>query len=324
MAARSPADVDLRPEDERTALLQRLDQYRAIAAAALLDVPWPRASARLLPAPDLTIAGIVKHLAWAEDRWFQGRLLGVEMPAPWNRVGADDPDSSMRLTPGDTVEGILELYSSACDRSRHAVARFDALTQVAAVPSFGTGPVNLRWILVHMIDETARHAGHLDLLCDTLPSEGTNPLQRMSDLMAVGRGGDRAAARVGLHQLWVECVDASAAVRCGIAHALADVHDDPVDELAWDQQALVAALAATDEEVAATGMEQGVAALLPSLHLNLADVYRRLGQLDAAAGHAHAAQAALSNVSIDGYFDEIERAVTRVLERIEGSADPTS
>jgi hypothetical protein len=46
--------------------------------------------------------------------------------------------------------------------------RFDSLDAVAAVPSYGKGPVNLRWILVHMIDETARHAGHLDLLRDAI------------------------------------------------------------------------------------------------------------------------------------------------------------
>ena len=159
---------DLQPEDERTALVQRLDQYRAIATAALIDLEWEEASTHLLPATDLTIAGIVKHLAWAEDRWFQGRLLGTQMPAPWDAPGADDPDHAMRLAPGDTVDSIVELYSSACRRSRAVLAHCDSLSDVAAVPSFGIGPVNLRWILVHMIDETARHAGHLDLLRDCL------------------------------------------------------------------------------------------------------------------------------------------------------------
>ncbi len=161
-----PQEPDLQPEDERTALGQRLDQYRAITIAALAGVPWEVASTRLLPATDLTIAGIVRHLAWAEDRWFQGRLLGTAMPPPWDRPGADDPDHSMRLTSDDTIEGIVELYSSACERSRAAVRGCGSLSDVAAVASFGIGPVNLRWILVHMIDETARHAGHLDLLRD--------------------------------------------------------------------------------------------------------------------------------------------------------------
>jgi hypothetical protein len=166
-----PVHPELQPGDERTALVQRLDQYRAIAVAALVDVPWDQVSTRLLPATDMTIAGIVKHLAWVEDRWFQGRLVGAEMPPPWNRPGADDPDQSMRLAPGDTVDGIVQLYESACGRSRDAVARCRSLDHLAAVPSFGKGPVNLRWILVHMIDETARHAGHLDLLRDALTNE---------------------------------------------------------------------------------------------------------------------------------------------------------
>src|SRR3954451_6284583 len=110
-----PAFPELQPRDERTALGQRLDQYRAITATALVDVPWQQACARLLPATDMTMAGIVKHLAWAEDRWFQGRLLGLEMPVPWDRPGADDPDSSLRLAPDDALDGILALYASACD-----------------------------------------------------------------------------------------------------------------------------------------------------------------------------------------------------------------
>ena len=168
MTVAGPADPELQPEDERRALVQRLDQYRAIAAAALVDVPWEQASVRLLPATDMTIAGIVRHLAWAEDRWFQGRLLGSEMPAPWDAPGADDPDHSMRLVWGDTTDGIVQLYASACERSRAAANRCKSLSHHAEVPSFGIAPVNLRWILVHMIDETARHAGRLDLLRDRL------------------------------------------------------------------------------------------------------------------------------------------------------------
>lgn len=163
-----PRHPNLQPVDERTALAQRLDQYRATLSAALADLTWKEASTSHLPATDLTIAGIVRHLAWAEDRWFQGRLLAAGMPSPWNTLEADDPDHSMRLTRGDTVEGIVELYSAACARSRLALDGCETLDAVAAVPSFGKGPVNARWIMVHMIEETARHAGHVDLLRDAV------------------------------------------------------------------------------------------------------------------------------------------------------------
>ena len=160
--------LDLQPPDERTALVQRLDQYREIARASIADLAWEVASAALLPATDMTIAGVLKHLAWAEDRWFQGRLLGVRMPPPWDAPGADDPDQAMRLAPGDSVPAIVELHAEACERSRAALRQCESLDTVAKVQSFGRGPVNLRWILVHMIDETARHAGHLDVLRDCL------------------------------------------------------------------------------------------------------------------------------------------------------------
>lgn len=168
MAPPATEHPDLRPADERTALSQRLDQYRSVAAASLTGLSWDLASAHPLPATDMTIAGIVRHLSWAEDRWFQGRLLGRAMPAPWDTPGADDPDHAMRLEPTDTVEGILGMYEAACERSRAALAGCASLDQAALVPSFGRGPVNARWILVHMIEETARHSGHLDLLHDAL------------------------------------------------------------------------------------------------------------------------------------------------------------
>lgn len=156
-----------RPADERVALTQRLDQYRAIARHSLLDLTWDEASSRPLPASQLTIAGIVKHLAWAEDRWCQGRLLGRPMPPPYDRPGADDPHAAMQLDGYHSTDAVLQLYDAACERSRSAIAACDTLDAVAKTPSAG-GPVNARWVLVHLIDETARHAGHLDLLLDAV------------------------------------------------------------------------------------------------------------------------------------------------------------
>jgi Protein of unknown function (DUF664) len=169
MTDSSTWNPNLQPCDERTALEQRLDQYRHIVTTKLGDLDHSQASTRVLEASDLTVGGIVKHLAWAEDRWFQERLLGAEAPKPWASAPlADDPDWPFHSSHQDSVQELLGLYTSACARSRAAAAGFDSLDAVAAVPSFGKGPVNLRWILVHMIDETARHAGHLDLLRDAI------------------------------------------------------------------------------------------------------------------------------------------------------------
>jgi Protein of unknown function (DUF664) len=169
MSDPSSSYPELRPADERTALERFLDHYRNIVTGKLADLETAQASAHALEATDLTVGGIVKHLAWAEDRWFQGRLLGLELPEPWASAPlAEDPDWPFHSSQHDSVNEVLSLYAAACARSRAAAGRFDSLDAVAAVPSFGKGPVNLRWIFVHMIDETARHAGHLDLLRDAI------------------------------------------------------------------------------------------------------------------------------------------------------------
>jgi len=160
---------DLRPPDERTALEQRLDYYRRAVVHRIEDLDDTQASRRGLDATDLTMGGIVKHLAWGEDHWFQARLLGVAMPEPWaSDLPGDDRDWPFHSATHDSVESLIGLYSAACERSRAAAVSFESLDAVAALPSFGKGPVNLRWILVHMIDETACHTGHLDLLHDAI------------------------------------------------------------------------------------------------------------------------------------------------------------
>jgi hypothetical protein len=155
--------------DERTTLTQRLDFYRRVIARKLEDLDHAQASSRVLEATDLTVGGVVKHLALVEDFWFQKKLLGVRLPEPWAAAPLDeDPDWPFRSAADDTVGELLALYADACGRSRSAAAGFATLDAVAAAPSFGKGPVNLRWIFVHMIDETSRHAGHLDLLRDAI------------------------------------------------------------------------------------------------------------------------------------------------------------
>ncbi len=72
-----------------------------------------------------------------------------------------DRDWEFRFEPGETLEQLIARYETACERSR-AVAAAHALDDT--VPHKRMGSVSLRWICVHLIEETARHAGHLDIL----------------------------------------------------------------------------------------------------------------------------------------------------------------
>ncbi|WP_255455570.1 DUF664 domain-containing protein [Microlunatus sp. Gsoil 973] len=94
---------------------------------------------------------------------------GGDLPEPWASAPLDDkPDWDMRSAENDTVAEVADLYLEAWARSRAVAERLTSLDSKAPRPSFGKGPVTLRWVMVHMLEETACHAGHLDLLTDPL------------------------------------------------------------------------------------------------------------------------------------------------------------
>jgi uncharacterized damage-inducible protein DinB len=161
--------ADLQPATERIGLTERLDEERRAILAQTRDLTPDDIHARPLPSTDLSIGRIVKHLAFTEDRWFQHKLLGRDLPEPWRSVDpADAHDWSFRSADHDELDTIVDLYRNACRRSQDATSACTSLDTLAASTSFGNKPVNLRWLLAHMIDETARHSGHIDLIRDAL------------------------------------------------------------------------------------------------------------------------------------------------------------
>jgi hypothetical protein len=142
-------------------------------------------------------------------------------------------------------------------------------------------------------------------------------MSRVGEAMALAQRGDPGSARAAFATLWDEVgPDGDPFHRVAIAHALADLQDDTHDELAWDHRALAAADALTDERAAAGGVQGPVATFYPSLHLNLADDYLRLGDTLLATHHAHQARASLPTLPDDPYRHQIESALTRVEEAL--------
>ena len=174
MSASEPY-ADLQPATERTGLSERLDEERRAIVAQARDLSADEIHARPLAATDLSIGRIVKHLAFTEDLWFQHKLLGQDLPEPWRSI---DPtlahDWSFRSADLDCFEEIVDLYEQACHRSREATHACASMETLAVHPSFGKKPVNLRWLVAHMIDETSRHSGHIDLIRDAL---GRTPIR---------------------------------------------------------------------------------------------------------------------------------------------------
>jgi uncharacterized damage-inducible protein DinB len=143
---------------EREVLEAFLDMYREVVHRKVADLPDDALRLHHVPSAT-TLAGIVRHLTAVERGWFQRRLgqYSEEALDP-NTGGGDD---SWELGPNDTIDRLLADYTAACEESRRIAATM-ALDD--AVPHPRLGEVSLRWVLVHMIEETARHAGHADIL----------------------------------------------------------------------------------------------------------------------------------------------------------------
>ncbi|OQR60379.1 hypothetical protein B6E66_30275 [Streptomyces maremycinicus] len=138
-------------------------------------------------------------------------------------------------------------------------------------------------------------------------------LTRIGQVVMLHHGGDREEARRRLLDLWTELGEDGAPLhRCTLAHYLADTHDDPCDELAWDLRALTAA-----EEHRGSAE---VRALYPSLHLNLAADYAKLGRAEAARTHVRRARTAAVALRDDSYGDGVRAAISR-MERSLGDGE---
>jgi uncharacterized damage-inducible protein DinB len=148
--------------DERDELVRFLDYVRGCVVRKVEgvgddDARQPRT------ATGTSIGGLVKHLTWVERGWFQSRLLGQDLDGPSTD---DDPDADMRMEPGETLAELVADYERACAESRTVLAGHDLDARTVRPPQ--RGPVTLRWIGWHLVEETARHVGHLDILREQL------------------------------------------------------------------------------------------------------------------------------------------------------------
>jgi uncharacterized damage-inducible protein DinB len=164
---------DLEPDPpyavgERDTLVTFLDYYRSVLLRKAAGLTAEQLSAALPPGT-LTLGGLLKHMALVEDNWFSHNWQGVQHGEPWTSVDWDaDPDWDFHSAKDDQPGELLALYTDAVDRSRAAIA--DSHDLSATVESRGR-VISLRWILVHMIEEYARHCGHADLIREAIDGQ---------------------------------------------------------------------------------------------------------------------------------------------------------
>ncbi|MPZ90578.1 MAG: DUF664 domain-containing protein [Actinobacteria bacterium] len=153
---------------EKEVLTGFLDHYRATILAICEGLSDEDLRRPMVPS-GTTLLGMIKHLAYVERGWFQETIAGDQVEYPFD---ADDPDADLRIERHDSTEEILDLYRSECSRSRRIIETVSLDDLVKGEER--SADYNVRWVIVHMIEETARHAGHADIIREQLDgSTGT-------------------------------------------------------------------------------------------------------------------------------------------------------
>ena len=160
--------------DEVATLLGFLDYQRSTFAWKCDGLDGAGLSATV-GVSSMTLGGMRKHMALVEDAWFWRRLSGNDPSSPWDAVDWDaDPDWEWHSAADDTPEQLLTLWQESVALSRALVAEALAVAGLEQLSRRtwpdGRSP-NLRWILVHMIEEYSRHNGHADLIRESVDGQ---------------------------------------------------------------------------------------------------------------------------------------------------------
>ncbi|MGN9783989.1 DinB family protein [Nonomuraea sp. ZG12] len=155
--------------DERTQLVGWLDMQRAIVHYKCEGLSEQDAHRPVLPdSPLMTMAGVVSHLRWVEHCWFEVLFLG--RPATGPQFDEDGPEDADMMADGVPLARLLEEYERQCAVSNEIVAAH-SMDDVGKHPDFRSAQASLRWMLIHMVEETGRHAGHLDVIRELIDGE---------------------------------------------------------------------------------------------------------------------------------------------------------
>lgn len=147
--------------DERATLLAMLQYTRDTAAEKCRGLDAAGAAAAPLPgSPLMSIGGVVNHLRWVEHSWIENRFVGGPDLGPWT-----DESPDQEFVDGATLPlaEVLEGYVEQAGRTDALVLSLDLDDRSVTPLRSGERPT-LRWVLLHLIEENARHDGHLDIL----------------------------------------------------------------------------------------------------------------------------------------------------------------
>ncbi|TDW18541.1 DinB family protein [Kribbella kalugense] len=142
--------------------LEYLDRYRGIIEEKLTGLSYADLRGSRLPSGWSPLE-LLKHLVFMERRWLRWGFTAEQVEQPWGD-SADNPDGRWTLTPDDSLESLLAELHAGGEFTRQVVSGADPATIAPAGGRFGIDDrPTLNWILFHVLQEYARHAGHLDV-----------------------------------------------------------------------------------------------------------------------------------------------------------------
>ena len=152
---------------ERETLEGSLDWYRAVVERKVDGLALDDAKRAMTPT-GMSALGVLKHLGWVERGWFREIFAGENVES----IDVDgDNTPEFAIGNDDTVESVIGFYRAEVEESRRVSRNAPSLDALSAKETLNRGPVTLRWIMVHMLEETARHAGHLDLMRENIDGQ---------------------------------------------------------------------------------------------------------------------------------------------------------
>lgn len=152
--------------NERDTLLSFLNYYRTVLMSKGTGLSDEQARMTSVPPSDLSLMGLIRHMAEVERHWFRNVLVAEEAPPLFCRDShpTGDIDGDFHVTSTDTLSAALAHLREEISITDLNIAKFtiDDLATTGSRPD--SGIPNVRWILVHVIEEYARHCGHADLI----------------------------------------------------------------------------------------------------------------------------------------------------------------
>jgi uncharacterized damage-inducible protein DinB len=142
---------------EKESLKVSLDRHRDAILWKLEGLSDDDLRRQLVPS-GTSLLGLVKHLGAVEYGWFCTTFGHSTEPLPFDE---EDPEADLRIRPEETTEDVLAFYGRARAAADQVIGELDV--EDTGTAWFGD-TVTMRWVLIHMVEETARHAGHVDIL----------------------------------------------------------------------------------------------------------------------------------------------------------------